>query len=185
MKGSLSDNEPRSINVLKNSVNKMRPIAAQKILKTARYVLKAPTATSNWIYLKKTKIKNLFRYWVKIIYDFVFVYTAVILRRTTGYILSYLYLYFQVPENNKRNIFVSIHLLHENRDFIRVSLQDARNRINHSLIRLFCVFWACYCEDSHHRLWNNQSSQFLYNCFSSQWRASAEVSPRFCPCSPS
>jgi len=47
VKGSLSDNEPRSINVLKNSVNKMRPIAAQKILKTARYVLKAPTATSN------------------------------------------------------------------------------------------------------------------------------------------
>jgi len=42
VKGSLSDNKPRSINYLKNSVNRMRPIAAQKILKTARYVLKAP-----------------------------------------------------------------------------------------------------------------------------------------------
>merc|ERR1711892_1470452 len=42
VKGSLSDNKPRSISYLKNSVNRMRPIAAQKILKTARYVLKAP-----------------------------------------------------------------------------------------------------------------------------------------------
>jgi len=42
VKGSLSDNKPRSITYLKNSVNRMRPIAAQKILKTARYVLKAP-----------------------------------------------------------------------------------------------------------------------------------------------
>merc|ERR1712127_808320 len=32
-----------SITYQKNSVNKMRPIAAQKILKTARYVLKAPS----------------------------------------------------------------------------------------------------------------------------------------------
>jgi len=42
VQGSLSDNKPRSITYLKNSVNRMRPIAAQKILKTARYVLKAP-----------------------------------------------------------------------------------------------------------------------------------------------
>merc|ERR1711881_514389 len=41
VQGSLSDNKPRSITYLKNSVNRMRPIAAQKILKTARYVLKA------------------------------------------------------------------------------------------------------------------------------------------------
>merc|ERR1712045_58979 len=43
VQGSLSDNKPRSITYLKNSVNRMRPIAAQKILKTARYVLKAPS----------------------------------------------------------------------------------------------------------------------------------------------
>jgi len=42
VKGSLSDNKPRSATYLKNSVNRMRPVAAQKILKTARYVLKAP-----------------------------------------------------------------------------------------------------------------------------------------------
>merc|ERR1712147_452909 len=42
VKGSLSADKPRSITYLKNSVNRMRPIAAQKILKTARYVLKAP-----------------------------------------------------------------------------------------------------------------------------------------------
>lgn len=40
--GSISDNRRRSDNFVKNSVNKMRPLAAQKILKTARYVLKAP-----------------------------------------------------------------------------------------------------------------------------------------------
>merc|ERR1719334_1881078 len=40
--GSISDQKKRSDTYLKNSVNKMRPIAAQKILKTARYVLKAP-----------------------------------------------------------------------------------------------------------------------------------------------
>lgn len=40
--GSISDNRKRSDNFVKNSVNKMRPLAAQKILKTARYVLKAP-----------------------------------------------------------------------------------------------------------------------------------------------
>merc|ERR1719509_619303 len=38
--GSISDNRKRSDNFVKNSVNKMRPLAAQKILKTARYVLK-------------------------------------------------------------------------------------------------------------------------------------------------
>merc|ERR1712212_32154 len=41
--GSISDQKKRSDTYLKNSVNKMRPIAAQKILKTARYVLKAPS----------------------------------------------------------------------------------------------------------------------------------------------
>merc|ERR1711974_579465 len=44
VKGKLSDNNPRSLNYLKNSVNKMRPLAAMKILKTARYVLKSPTS---------------------------------------------------------------------------------------------------------------------------------------------
>merc|ERR1719216_633704 len=41
--GSISDQKKRSDTYLKNSVNKMRPIAAQKIFKTARYVLKAPS----------------------------------------------------------------------------------------------------------------------------------------------
>ena len=41
--GSISDQKKRSDSYLKNSVSKMRPIAAQKILKTARYVLKAPS----------------------------------------------------------------------------------------------------------------------------------------------
>merc|ERR1711974_166389 len=44
VKGKLSENDPRSLNYLKNSVNKMRPLAAMKILKTARYVLKSPTS---------------------------------------------------------------------------------------------------------------------------------------------
>jgi len=44
VKGKLSENNPRSLNYLKNSVNKMRPLAAMKILKTARYVLKAPSS---------------------------------------------------------------------------------------------------------------------------------------------
>merc|ERR1711992_187526 len=44
VKGKLSDNNPRSLNYLRNSVNKMRPLAAMKILKTARYVLKSPNA---------------------------------------------------------------------------------------------------------------------------------------------
>merc|ERR1711935_698396 len=41
--GSISDQKKRSNTYLRNSVNRMRPIAAQKILKTARYVLKAPS----------------------------------------------------------------------------------------------------------------------------------------------
>merc|ERR1712150_316889 len=44
VKGKLSENDPRSLNYLRNSVNKMRPLAAMKILKTARYVLKSPAA---------------------------------------------------------------------------------------------------------------------------------------------
>merc|ERR1712241_912335 len=44
VKGKLSENDPRSLNYLKNSVNKMRPLAALKVLKTARYVLKSPNA---------------------------------------------------------------------------------------------------------------------------------------------
>jgi len=40
--GSISDNRKRSDNFLNNSFNKVRPLAAQKILKTARFVLKAP-----------------------------------------------------------------------------------------------------------------------------------------------
>merc|ERR1712029_241352 len=42
VKGSLSDDNARSDVYLRNSVNRMRPVAAQKVLKTARYVLKAP-----------------------------------------------------------------------------------------------------------------------------------------------
>merc|ERR1712083_466808 len=45
VKGSISDQKKRSDTYLKNSVNKMRPIAAQKILKTARYVLKGSSTT--------------------------------------------------------------------------------------------------------------------------------------------
>merc|ERR1712217_880823 len=44
VKGKLSENDPRSLNYLRNSVNKMRPLAAMKVLKTARYVLKSPAA---------------------------------------------------------------------------------------------------------------------------------------------
>merc|ERR1719225_37719 len=40
--GSLSNDRRRSDTFVKNSVNRMRPLAAQRILKTARYVLKAP-----------------------------------------------------------------------------------------------------------------------------------------------
>merc|ERR1711882_1308 len=35
VKGSLSNNKPRTLRTLKNSVNKMRPLAAIRILKTA------------------------------------------------------------------------------------------------------------------------------------------------------
>merc|ERR1719225_949079 len=44
VKGKLSENDPRSLNYLRNSVNKMRPLAAMKVLKTARYVLKSPSS---------------------------------------------------------------------------------------------------------------------------------------------
>merc|ERR1711934_341208 len=44
VEGKLSDNDPRSLNYLRNSVNKMRPLAAMKVLKTARYVLKSPNS---------------------------------------------------------------------------------------------------------------------------------------------
>merc|ERR1712045_1078587 len=44
VKGKLSDNNPRSLNYLRNSVNKMRPLAALKVLKTARYVVKSPNS---------------------------------------------------------------------------------------------------------------------------------------------
>merc|ERR1712242_95214 len=44
VKGKLSENDPRSLNYLRNSVNKMRPLAALKVLKTARYVLKSPSS---------------------------------------------------------------------------------------------------------------------------------------------
>jgi len=44
VKGKLSDSQPRSLTSMRNSVNKMRPLAAMKILKTARYVLKSPAA---------------------------------------------------------------------------------------------------------------------------------------------
>ena len=45
VKGSLSDNKPRNLRYLKNSVNKMRPLAAIRVLKTARYVLKSPNSS--------------------------------------------------------------------------------------------------------------------------------------------
>merc|ERR1711997_526304 len=44
VKGKLSENDPRSLNYLRNSVNKMRPLSALKVLKTARYVLKSPNS---------------------------------------------------------------------------------------------------------------------------------------------
>jgi hypothetical protein len=41
VKGTItSGKKERSENILKNSFNRSRPLAAQKILKTARYVLK-------------------------------------------------------------------------------------------------------------------------------------------------
>merc|ERR1712049_44276 len=46
VKGSLSDNKPRNLRYLKNSVNKMRPLAAIRVLKTARYVLKSPNTSA-------------------------------------------------------------------------------------------------------------------------------------------
>ena len=43
VKGSLTDQKKRSDVYVKNSVNKIRPFAAQRSLKMARYVLKTPT----------------------------------------------------------------------------------------------------------------------------------------------
>jgi len=44
--GSIADKKERSENILKNSFNRSRPLAAQRILKTARYVLKGSTQSS-------------------------------------------------------------------------------------------------------------------------------------------
>lgn len=43
VRGSIADKKQRSDTYLKNSVKKMRPLAAQKILKTARFILKKPS----------------------------------------------------------------------------------------------------------------------------------------------
>jgi len=43
VQGSISEKRERSENILKNSLNRARPLAAHKILKTARYVLKGPS----------------------------------------------------------------------------------------------------------------------------------------------
>jgi len=42
VQGSLSDNKVRSLRSMKKTVNQIRPIAAIRVLKTARYVLSAP-----------------------------------------------------------------------------------------------------------------------------------------------
>merc|ERR1712083_641345 len=44
--GSIAEKKERSENILKNSFNRSRPLAAQRILKTARYVLKGSTQSS-------------------------------------------------------------------------------------------------------------------------------------------
>jgi len=44
VKGSLSEDRSRNLRYMKNSVTKMRPLAAIRILKTARYVLKSPSS---------------------------------------------------------------------------------------------------------------------------------------------
>merc|ERR1711953_377758 len=44
VKGKLRDSQPRSLTSMRNPVNKMRPLASMKILKTARYVLKSPSS---------------------------------------------------------------------------------------------------------------------------------------------
>merc|ERR1711994_834018 len=43
IRGSLGDQKKRSDNYLKSSVGKIRPMAAQRLLKMARYVLKSPS----------------------------------------------------------------------------------------------------------------------------------------------
>jgi len=47
VKGSLNDNKQRNIRYLKSSVNRMRPLAALRVLKTARFVLKGPSSRDN------------------------------------------------------------------------------------------------------------------------------------------
>ena len=42
--GSLDDKQERSASLIRNSFNRSRGLAAQKILKTAKYVLKSPDA---------------------------------------------------------------------------------------------------------------------------------------------
>ena len=44
VQGSLSSDRSRNTKTLKNSVTKMRPLAAIEILKIARYVLKSPSS---------------------------------------------------------------------------------------------------------------------------------------------
>jgi len=46
VKGSLSEDRSRNLRYMKNSVTKMRPLAAIRILKTARYVLKSPSSSN-------------------------------------------------------------------------------------------------------------------------------------------
>jgi len=47
VQGSISDKKARSKKILMNSLNKSRPLAAQKILQTARFILKSPSKTRN------------------------------------------------------------------------------------------------------------------------------------------
>jgi len=42
VQGSLSDNKVRSLRSMRKTVSQIRPIAAIRVLKTARYVLSAP-----------------------------------------------------------------------------------------------------------------------------------------------
>merc|ERR1712029_68415 len=46
VQGSISEKRERSENILKNSLNRARPLAGHKILKTARYVLKGSSNSS-------------------------------------------------------------------------------------------------------------------------------------------
>ena len=44
VKGSLNDNKTRNLRNMRRTVSKMRPLAALRVLKTARYVLKSPSS---------------------------------------------------------------------------------------------------------------------------------------------